>query len=352
MPRREVSVSSRTSYPIRKRQQGLALVTVMLVIALCVVLAAEMTTAQSYQIKRAQNLFERQQAFWYAMGSEHFVKALLEDTAEKDQGMFNLSQPWAMTGMSFPVDNGLIEGEVEDLYACFNLNSLYDKDIAEQELKFRKEVFVRYLENLNIESELSPDDLAANLYDWLDADDYPEGAVGYDGDMYTSLPFPYLSGNTPLAHENELRVIYGFDVVVMTQLKDKFCVIPGNQHLMLNVNTMKQEQPELLMAVLNIDQSKVDEIFSERTEEGFETIDEFWNLNATKGLNNRAQVEKYFTVNSKFFKLITNAYYNDLKFALTSVIQLNDQSQAMVIARRFGGEIEREANPEDEQPDK
>ena len=342
----------RQSYPSFQKQRGLALVTVMLVVALCVVIAAEMTTKQSYQIQRAQNLFERQQAFWYAMGSEHFVKSLLKDTLEKDKGVFNLSQPWAVTGMSFPVDQGLIEGEIHDLYACFNLNSLYQKDVPGDQLKFRKEVFVRYLENLNIQSEMSHDDLAANLYDWLDEDDYPKGAVGYDGDMYASLPFPYLSANSPLAHESELRVIYGFDVTVMTQLDKRFCVIPDSYDFMFNINTMDQEQPELLMAVLDMDKNKIEEIFSERAEEGFEKVDDFINLNVLNEHKDKANFNKYFTLNSKFFKLITNAQYNDMKFALTSVIQMNDQSQPLIIARRFGGKIEREANPEDEQPDK
>ena len=342
----------RQSIPQLKKQGGLALITVMLVIALCVALAAEIIRAQSYQVKRAQNLFERQQAFWYAMGSEHFVKALLADTAEQDNGVFNLSQAWATTGMSFPVDNGAIEGEIQDLHACFNLNSLYQKDLEADDKKYRNGVFIRYLENLNIESEISHEDLAANLYDWLDPDDYPSGALGYDGDMYTGQDFPYLSANSPLAHENELRVIYGFDMAVMAQLQKKFCVIPNNHNLAININTLKQEQPELLMALLNLDQAKVDEIWSERPEDGFEDTQTFWNLKAVKDLPDKAMVEKYFTVNSKFFKLITNAYYNDIKFALTSVIQLNDKNQALVIGRRFGGQIEREANPEDEQPDK
>jgi len=286
------------------------------------------------------------------MGSEHFVKSLLKDNLEKDNGVFNLSQPWAVTGMSFPVDQGLIEGEIQDLYACFNLNSLYQKDVPNDELKFRKDVFIRYLENLNIQSEMSHDDLAANLYDWLDEDDYPEGAIGYDGDMYASLPFPYLSANSPLAHESELRVVYGFDVAVMAQLDKRFCVIPDSYDFMFNVNTMDQEQPELLMAVLDWEKSKVEELFSERPEEGFEKLDEFINLNQLEKHKDKAKLNNYFTLNSKFFKLITNAQFNDMKFALTSIIQMDDKSQPLVIARRFGGKIEREANPEDEQPDK
>lgn len=334
----------------KQKQGGLALITVMLVISLCVVLASEMMSLQSYQIKRVSNLFERQQAYWYAMGSEHFVKGLLSGIAETDKGVINLSQTWAMEGMSFPVDNGLIEGEIIDLNSCFNLNSLYDKSVEKEQLKFRKDVFVRYLENLDITSELSLDDLANNLYDWLDPDDYATEAAGYDGDMYASLAFPYLSGNSPLAHENELRVIYGFDVVVMAQLQRRFCVIPQSSSFEFNINTIKKDESELLRAILNIDEAKIESILEQRPEEGFTDINDFWALSEMKNIKGVTAANNYFTVKSKFFKLITNAYYNDMKFALTSVIQLDDKYNTYVIGRRFGGKVEREANPEDEQP--
>lgn len=333
-----------------KKQSGLALITVMLVISLCVVLASEMMSLQQYQIKRVSNLMERQQAFWYAMGSEHFVKGLLAGIAENDKGVINLSQAWAMEGMSFPVDNGLIEGEIIDLNSCFNLNSLYDKSLNKDQIKFRKDVFVRYLENLDITSDLSNDDLANNLYDWLDPDDYATEASGYDGDMYASLEFPYLSANSPLAHENELRVIYGFDVAVMAQIQRRFCVIPQSTSFEFNINTMTKEEPELLKAILNIEQDKIDAILENRPDEGFAEISEFWALPEMKNIQGITAANNYFTVKSKFFKLITNAYYNEMKFALTSVIQLDDQYNTYVIGRRFGGKVERKANPEDEQP--
>ncbi|MBU2918173.1 type II secretion system minor pseudopilin GspK [Psychrosphaera sp. F3M07] len=331
------------------KQKGVALVSVLLAIALCVILATEILTEQKFQVQRVQNILERQQAYWYAISSENFVKALLKRTAEKDKGVFNLDQPWAISGMSFPVDDGLIEGEIKDLSSCFNLNSLYYPDIADDEKKARLELFVRLLSNLDITAEVSHEDLAVNLFDWLDKDDYPSGAVGYDGDMYTGLAFPYLSANSNLAHENELRVIYGFDVMVMTQLKDKVCVIPNNNQLQINVNTIDAENPEYLMAMLDIDRAKVDDILSNRPDDGFNDIAEFFALKEVSSLANIAQLDKsQFTVNSNFFKLITNAYFNDIKFDLTSVFQLDNNYNVNVITRRFGGRIERKANPETE----
>lgn len=336
-----------------KKQRGVALISVLLAVALCTILATEILMAQSLQVQRAQNLFQRQQAYWYALGSEQFVKGLISKTAEDDKGVFNLEQNWAMDDMKFPVDNGLIEGKVTDMSACFNLNSLYNKKLDEVARDKHKKVFVKYLTLLELTSDISEEDLANNIVDWLDSDDYPVGAVGYDGDMYASLDFPYLAANSPMAAESELRLVYGFDTKVMLQLKDKFCVIPDSTKFAINVNTITDENPELLAAMLDVDKSKAESIIAARPEDGFEKIEDFWALKDVSGLKNVSDLDKtQFTVNSKFFKLVTNAHYNDVRFDLTSVLQLDEHNNVNVIARRFGGTIERKADTETEQSDK
>ncbi|MUH73428.1 type II secretion system minor pseudopilin GspK [Psychrosphaera haliotis] len=334
-----------------KQQRGIALISVMLIVALCVVLASQLLKTQRLGISRAHNMFERQQAFQYAKGSESFVKMLLTETLKEDNGVTHLEQTWAAEGMAFPVSNGLIEGRIIDLHSCFNLNGLWKPNLDKAKQKALRDMFVRLLESLEVESEVSLEDLANNVYDWIDPDDYATEAGGYDGDMYSSMEFPYLSGNSALAHENELRVIYGFDPLTLNKIKKFVCVIPQYHELMINVNTVKENEPEVLMAVLNIDESTAQKVIGDRPEKGFQDINEFWDLPSVKAISGIANVDrKAFTVSSKFFKLITNATYNDAKFALTSLIQLDEQYRAWIIGRRFGGEVERKANPEDEQP--
>ena len=106
----------------RGSQKGVALISVLLIIALCVIVAAQISTTQRMSISRSQNLFERQQAYEYAMGAEAFVKATIETSLKDDDGKTSLDQPWAMEGMAFPVNGGVIEGQVRDLSACFNVN--------------------------------------------------------------------------------------------------------------------------------------------------------------------------------------------------------------------------------------
>ena len=209
---------------------------------------------------------------------------------------------------------------------------------------------MRYLTNLDLTAEMSEEDLTNNIIDWLDKDDYPLGAVGFDGDMYASLDFPYLAANSPMATESELRVVQGFDTKVMYQLKDKFCVIPDSSLLEINVNTITEDNSELLAAMLDIDNDKAGEIVAARPEEGFENVSDFWALKEVSGLKNIAKIDKkQFTVKSKFFRLVTNAHFNDVRFDLTSVLQLDGNHAVYVVARRFGGRIERKADPETEQ---
>lgn len=333
------------------KQRGVALISVMLIIALCVIIASQLVQEQRLQIERSSNLFDRKQAFQYARSSERFVASLLAKTLKDNDGQTNLDQDWAKTGMSFPVSNGVIEGQIKDLSTCLNVNAMWQPDMEEPDRIEMRAIFVRLMEAIELKGELSHEDLANNIYDWLDEDDYPIEAVGYDGDSYASLDFPYLSANSPLVEVNELRVINGFDVVTYEATKDVLCALPQHRDLVININTLDSEKPEYLMAVLDVDKSTAQDIIAERPDDGYKDIADFWESAKVKALKNiTPKVKSYFTVSSKFFKLVTNASYNDANFALTSLIQIDNNYRSAIIGRRFGGEVEREANPEDEQP--
>ena len=59
------------------KQTGVALITVMLIVALCAVIASQMTARLQMQMQRSANISFNQQAYWYAMGAEAFTKRVL-----------------------------------------------------------------------------------------------------------------------------------------------------------------------------------------------------------------------------------------------------------------------------------
>ena len=106
------------------KQQGVALVTVLLIVALAAILATEMTARLQLQMQRAVNINFNQQAYWYAMGAEAFTKRVLVTAFEQDANTTNLGQIWAQGETTYPVDYGQITGEIIDSQACLNLNAL------------------------------------------------------------------------------------------------------------------------------------------------------------------------------------------------------------------------------------
>ncbi len=115
------------------KQQGVALITVMLIVALSSIIAAQMTTRLQTQMQRSTNISFNQQAYWYAMGAEAFSKRVLLKAFKDEPKVTHLEQIWAQEGTSYPVDFGEISGEISDLQSCLNLNALHpEADTKEQ----------------------------------------------------------------------------------------------------------------------------------------------------------------------------------------------------------------------------
>ncbi|MDG1731621.1 MAG: type II secretion system minor pseudopilin GspK [Thalassotalea sp.] len=366
---------------IKGKQVGVALITVMLIMAIGVVLATKMNSALIFQIERTANINSNQQAYWYAMGAEAFAKTVLSLSFKDDKDVTNLGQVWASGETSFPVDLGSISGEISDLQSCFNLNSLKnqsevsatDKDTEQNQSappsgpsanppgtekpepptrsngnntpstrgQLAKDSFKELVIALNIEgiSSFEAESMAESLYDWLDKDSAIVSAGGAEDNDYAAKKYPYLAANSLLASVNELRLIEHFTPQAIFALKDHVCVIPNSDMHAININTLDSENPELLQALLGgVDQSKVDEIFSERGEDGFEKLSDFTAVQAVKDIQNFNLFKQQFVVDSDYFKLKTKTEFNESYFSMNSIMKINKNQTITVVERSIGAD--------------
>lgn len=325
-----------------KRQGGAALVIVLMIVALVAIIATDMTANLMVQVQRVQNIQSHQQAKWYSYGAEELVKKVLLKSKKDDPDKVHLGQAWAKEEVPYPVDHGQLSGQVTDLQACLNLNALAAPKGQSQgsDGSNTNQAHAALLELLkNIEDlplEESEETLADSLYDWLDEDSMTHGS-GAEEDEYLSRRTPYLTANNLLASVSELRVIKGFNPLVMKALLPYVCVIPGNMELKINVNTIKSEQALLLSVLMKgLSESGAEAIISARPERGFDSIGEFFTEAANQGASKNAGTDKLFTVDSNYFKLRAKAEFDERLFTMTSIIQIN-QGQATILARKFGG---------------
>ena len=332
---------------IKSIPKGVALITVMLIIALIAILATQMTARLQLQMQRTTNIGSNQQAYWYAMGAEAFAKRVLIQSFEADAEVTHLGQVWAQGENTFPVDFGEITGEITDLNSCFNLNALKVSEddsssgIGNAAKKSpARTAFEELLIAISIEGvgNFEAEYMADALTDWLDADGSISSSGGAEDSDYAAKEFPYLAANNYIASIAELRVIEHFSVDVIEKLKDFACVLPNTNMNKININTIAQDQPEILVAMLGISQNEASQALSSRGEEGFKNIDEFFALAELTKAKISPDKKQFFAVKSEYFKLKTTASFNNSYFALNTIMKVDDKNNINVISRIIGRE--------------
>lgn len=334
---------------VNRNNKGVALVTVLLIVALCTVLASQMTGRLVLQMQRTSNQVFNQQAYWYAMGAEAFAQRVLLTSFKGEADITHLKQQWAQGKTSYPVDFGEISGEISDLQSCFNLNALRvtkkksnSAATADNQGKsLPRSVFEELIVALNIEgvSEFEAQYMADALHDWLDENSAIVSAGGAEDNDYAAKEFPYLPANNYIASVNELRVVEHFTPAVIKVLKDYVCVIPNDNLHQININTLDSKKPELLQALLGgITRDDAQQVLSAREDKGFADITAFFSLPELKRITLTQEQKDQFVVDSEYFKLKASASFNGSYFSLNSIIKIESNDQAVVIARTIGRE--------------
>ena len=320
--------------------RGAAIVIVLFMVALAAILAVEMSANLMVQVQKSTNLQGHQQAKWYAYGAEELAIKALTQSKKDDPEKITLDQIWAKQGnVPYPVDNGKLSGKITDLQACLNLNALAvepDKNSANKTNPAHKALFT-LLENIeDLSANESEEAMADSVFDWLDANSITYRSGAEEGE-YLSQKFPYLTANSLFASTSELRLIKGFNPLVMEKILPYVCVIPGSTLLSININTLTPEQALLLSAFIDeLSLSGAEAVIAARPEAGFDSKEVFFEQVLQQGGKNIKAVENLFSINSEYFKLQTQATFVDLRFSMTTLLYANN-GDVTILARKFGG---------------
>ncbi len=346
-----------------KKQKGVALITVMLIVALASILVTQMTGKLQLQMQRVSNIESNQQAYWYAMGAEAFAKRVLIMSFDGQETKTHLGQIWAQGENSFPIDYGQITGEINDLQSCFNLNALRKGTTTQSTNvptnsnnqnttnsgtgtaasggtphEIAKKSLERLIIALNIEnvSAFEAKDMVDALADWLDDDDQVTNSGGAEDGDYESKEHPYLAANNYLANIKELRTIAHFTVAIIDALKPYVCVIPNTRLHKVNINTVDTDNIEIITALLDIPRSAADEIISSRGEEGYDSTADVFALSGLTTFQLTQEQKDQFGIDSEYFSLKAHTNFNNSYFFLSSIMKVESNNQISIISRTIG----------------
>jgi general secretion pathway protein K len=301
---------------LAKPQQGIALITALLVVALAVIAATAMATRLQVDVRRSANLLHGEQAYAYAMAAESWAEVILRRDAA-NSSIDALDEDWATALPPISVEGGLVVGHISDLQGRFNVNTLVMAKGAPNLTAI--DFFKRLLEVLKLDPGLEP-----ALLDWIDADINTTFPGGAEDEAYLLMDPPYRAANRPLADISELRLVQGFTPEVMVALLPHVTALPADTAI--NVNTAT---PEVLQALApGITAEDVQRLIAEREQTPFADSGTFM---ANAALAGRA-INANIGVSSHWFAVDVEVQVGSGRARLRSVVE-RDAAQLWVRSR-------------------
>ncbi|HEX5842735.1 MAG TPA: type II secretion system minor pseudopilin GspK [Pseudomonas sp.] len=305
------------------RQRGMALITVLLVVAVVTVVSAGIIARQQLSIRSSANQLHVRQALHYALGGEILAKAILQrDLRQGDPRapVDHLGEAWAKNRAPFTLDEGgTLRVQILDPSGRFNLNSLLRQgqpnEAAVAQLR-------RLLLGLQIEAPY-----AERLLDWLDGDDQPSGGYGAEDNQYLLAQPPYRAANRELLDVSELRLLLEMSEADYQRLLPYVSVLPADATL--NVNTASARVLASLADGLPL--STAQGLVAARGAEGYSDVPSF-----TAQLGGLQVQSQGLAVGSQYFQVLSEVTVGERRQVLRSTLQRVSDGKLYVLARDLG----------------
>jgi len=320
----------------RSKQKGVALVVVLLVVALVSIIATDLTGRLQREIRRSANVFDHQQAQYYALGAEKYAVAIIQSDIKASPDRDSLDQAWATKALYFPVEGGDLMGTITDVNRCFNLNSLVSKQDDFSYISDKQSTayqsYQRLLDLLGLSTSL-----VEPLVDWLDSDSQAIGMDGAEDREYERLTPAYRAANNLIVDVSELRLIQGYSAEVVKKLRPYVCALPEEGYFQLNINTIDVDKPELLsMLIKDLAIHDAARLLAERAQSGYDDLSSFWQSGTLAEIEVAEEVKSVIQLNSDYYQLRATARIGRGHEGLTTLFKQVDKEKVKIIWRRFG----------------
>lgn len=306
-------------------QRGIALLTILVMVALATILAATIAKRQTNTSENTGYLMRQDQSLLYAKSAEAFFSELLIQDSDNGGNIDHLQENWAKPMPAFPVEDGFVSGRLLDESGKFNLNNLLKADGSVDDSARRW--FEKLLQRVGLPAELSQ-----AVIDWQDADDETTGAMGAESNYYQGLDPSYLASNTKFHQVEELKLVRGFEGKNYDLIAPYVTALP--EATKINMNTAAP----LLLASIDpkIDVKTLEQELKTKQAEltYFNSVEDLWKLNAFSGIEpqNKTDAAAWLDSKSNYFTAQIEVVLSERKRQFTSAMMRKDK-QVTVYSR-------------------
>jgi general secretion pathway protein K len=307
------------------QQQGVALITAVLIVALVTAVSVAMASRQQVDIRRSANIFSNDQAYLFTLGAEDYARNVLEWDADPAKGgnpdVDHPGENWAKE-VVVPVEGAMLKGSVQDMQGRFNLNALVKKN-GQEENPVMVARFKRLLKLLGLDQGI-----ADAVVDWIDVDNNPRpGFGGAEEEYYMLQDPPYRAANGPMVSSSELLLIKGVDDEAYRKLAPFVATLPDAETA-INVNTAPPEVLATLGDNMTVEMGK--DLVEARPESGFDNISQQF----SPLINDPTYKEDFLGVKSSYFLVDAVAEFDKSTARLHSLLAREDGKVRVMMRSR------------------
>lgn len=363
----------------KNRQDGVALITALIITSIAVSLATMIMYRQQIQIRLSSNISHLEQAYLYANGMEDWAATILERSFKDHRDYISHDDDWHTdTALILPIEGGLMTGKLIDLQSRINVNLLNipppaktnnnnqnppnnnnqgdttNDESNQQEnnnpkiqpdyAKITRYRLIRLLENIDENRDLdSTEGFVDILKDWIDKDDINGNILekgdgsgyGAETSYYQSLEPAYYSANTELVSPTELRLLKNMKENIYLKLIEHVTTLPtkrsGKESFApINVNTASAE----VLRAIGFAKDTIEKIEKARKDNPFKDIKKFIRRYAPNAIgsennlnvnNNTGNNNPNLSPSNDINELnVQNLGVNSDYFLLTGTVEINN----------------------------
>jgi general secretion pathway protein K len=322
---------------MKKKEEGAALLAVLLLVALIATLAALAVDKLGMATHLAGNARAADQARGYAFGAEGLVTLIIDDLTDRTSRTIPLPAGWREEVRTIPVDGGVIRMRIHDGGNCFNINSVVEGNVLTG-WKARPQGMQRLLTLLEIQgvTEARARPIVAAITDWVDSDGEPLPG-GAEDLAYAQAATPYRTANTLMADPSELRAVAGVTPDLYQRLRPWICALPTSDLAMINVNILQPEQATLLAMLYNgrLGLPQAAALLRARPPGGWTTLQQFHQMPQVNALSTATGLFDDVDVKTRWFNLDLDVTLDGAQVRERALVDAGI-APSRVVMRRWG----------------
>jgi general secretion pathway protein K len=323
--------------PRKDSEQGAALLTVLLLVAVMAVVAATALERLALATRMTGNGGAVDQGRAYADAGMEMARLRIADLTASNPAKITLAGGWMGTPQSIPVPGGVAIAQVTDGGNCFNLNSVVSGE-NEASLKVRPIGVLQFqglLEALGVNARQAQV-AAASLADWIDTDSVPQPG-GAEDETYATMERPYRAANRMMVDASELRAVSGISPAIYDLAKPWICALPVTTLSPININTLLPQQAPLFAMLLpgQLSVAQARQLLAQRPADGYGSTVQFWAMPSLAGLSPDAEVGAQVKLTTGFFGVDVSVDVGGTQVVERALIDARE-SPARLVRRSWG----------------